>query len=323
MGCFVMDDKKTWPTVCAAVVAYKRPDELDRLLRSLDEQTHMADALLVIDNSVDDDPVADNRRVFERYAARYAAAEFCANTVNVGSAGGFAAAMRRAAGDAYDFVWLLDQDGVADNGCLARLLDAAAQCGGCRRPVLCPVVRAIDDGYVLPDFRCGVGLLGAVAPVADVRGDAPMPIRFAGTHGILASRDAIDLVGVYDDSLYFVGGEDFDWTERAASAGLAVLLVPDAVVRHPDLSKKRAMSSSARVLRGLHHKIGLLAPQFLGYAKGADDKMIMLGFHRRRLNALQYILAVAWSAPIAAVLKLTGVAQVDIGRTISAYLTSR
>jgi len=63
---------------------------------------------------------------------------------NLGSSGGFAEGLRRAHERGDDWIWLLDDDTFADEGCLEALLAGAARAP--RAPSLvCSVVRWRDE----------------------------------------------------------------------------------------------------------------------------------------------------------------------------------
>lgn len=59
------------------------------------------------------------------------------------------------------------------------------------------------------------------------------PVHVEGVSGacILMTREAIDLVGLFDER-YFLHFEDLDWCIRAMSTKLAILFVPHAIAHH-------------------------------------------------------------------------------------------
>src|SRR5665647_624395 len=103
--------------VCAATVAYNNPKELMRLLSSLSNQGQALGGLIIIDNS-DHLYTAENRKVFDTHSKRYPFAHYHKTNCNVGSAGGFRQGMKIAHENGFDWIWLLDQDGVASDLCL-------------------------------------------------------------------------------------------------------------------------------------------------------------------------------------------------------------
>jgi 2-polyprenyl-3-methyl-5-hydroxy-6-metoxy-1,4-benzoquinol methylase len=101
-------------TVAAVIVTYRNPGMLAGLLRSLEGQTHSPGAVIIIDNSPDDDTA-------DMVASSFPNAEYVHCPENIGSAGGFSAGIERAAGR-YEFVWLLDDDVELRPDSLERLL---------------------------------------------------------------------------------------------------------------------------------------------------------------------------------------------------------
>src|SRR5665647_3764031 len=130
--------------ICAVTVAYNNPKELARLLRSLQIHPNL-NGLIVLDNSREE-YLKENEAIFRMYADRYQFTHLAHPKKNIGSAGAFCQGMKIAHEKEFDWVWLLDQDGTAEKGCLASLLRNAAQAD-----ILCPQIVNIDNPeMVLP-----------------------------------------------------------------------------------------------------------------------------------------------------------------------------
>ncbi|MDR1020196.1 MAG: glycosyltransferase [Synergistaceae bacterium] len=283
---------------CAAViVAFEDPRGLIGILRSA--AANRPGFIIVVDNSVDLANRAENERIANSFGALY-----LPQPQNIGSAGGFAVGMERGYRSGAEWVWLLDQDGLAADDCLEKLLENV------QRGILCPAVEAIDGGYPLPDFRCVLNFWGGIVPVGDAGG--VIEIALAGTHGILIHRDVMEAAGFYDGKRFFVGREDFDYSLRAARAGFGLWLVPDAKVFHPDLSQKSGLSETARSLRRIARATSRFTPQFLGFLRGNinpqayDRRALMIKFNMERLSGFRLFAAVVYSAVTLFLLKLAG-----------------
>jgi len=210
--------------VCAITVGYNSPDELTRLLLSLENQNDCLSGLVIIDNSDDRHSLA-NKRIFNFHSKKYFLARYHKTENNVGSAGGFRRGMKIAHENGFQWMWLLDQDGVISSGCLTELLRHAEE-----GDILCPNIFDIErPQYSLPKAYA-VNLLGGWYPA--IWGLTHSQIRAFGTHGALISRKTLDTIGYYDDSLFFVGFEDLDFGYRATQAGLVIVLVLEAEALH-------------------------------------------------------------------------------------------
>ena len=228
--------------IAAVVVTYNRLTLLQELLERLDQVPELTE-VLVIDNASSDGtsewlasalddaqaggPLDAHRSV--RVLARTL-------TTNRGGAGGFhdglAWAMERGA----ELAWLMDDDGLPDDGCLARLLEEDdLDFWG---PVV--VDREQPERLVFP-IRLPGGTR-VVHDLADVRRAAAVPSTGAGNdridgivipfNGVLVTRGLVERIGLPREE-YFIWGDDHEYRLRAEEAGARIATVVDAQVRHP------------------------------------------------------------------------------------------
>ena len=66
----------------------------------------------------------------------------------------------------------------------------------------------------------------------------------AGTQSFALTREVVDRVGVYDESL--PGAHDYDLCLRAGAAGFRILFAPDAVVEHPADPLRKSLDHAFR-----------------------------------------------------------------------------
>jgi len=128
--------------VCAVTVAYNNSNELARLIYSLQTQEGL-NGLIVVDNSRDV-CVNENEETFKAHSGAYPFARYVRTAENIGSAAGFCLGMRIAHEEGFDWVWLLDQDGTVENGCLGSLLKNAEEAD-----ILCPKIVDINRPSVV------------------------------------------------------------------------------------------------------------------------------------------------------------------------------
>src|SRR5581483_3795584 len=66
----------------------------------------------------------------------------------------------------------------------------------------------------------------------------------AGTQSFAFTRDVLERVGRYDESL--TGAHDYDFCLRAGAAGFRILFAPDAVVEHPTDPLRKSLDHAFR-----------------------------------------------------------------------------
>jgi len=335
--------------ICAVTVAYNNPKELARLLRSLQTQPSL-NGLIVLDNSREE-YLKENEAIFRTHADRYVFAHLVHLRKNIGSAGAFCQGMKMAHEKRFDWVWLLDQDGTAENGCLASLLRNAGQAD-----ILCPQIVDIDNPtIVLPQSGAIQNFWGRMVWIAFTQS---RNISFFATHGALISKSVLDRIGYYDPRNFFVGSEDSDYAFRATSEHMVVRLVVEAEACHPDarfrsIEKRRGLIDegvidnisaergrdaidhlSARLLLRVQQSIlhgARLLPEHLGYM---DSRLIgdrncrktqgvaSLSFAylaTKRLTSFQLGVACLYSLLTLLLRKLIGGSRISLKGTVSMY----
>ncbi len=297
--------------VCAITVAYNNPCELTRLLASLEIHNDLLHGLIVIDNS-EDSYGTQNKDVFTRYSPAYAFAQYLKTERNIGSAGGFHDGMEIAHDKGFDWVWLLDQDGTVGPTCLSALLAHSRE-----GEILCPNVIDIDQPRIHAAKVYANNGLGGWYPASWC--STSCRIQTFGTHGALVSRKALDTVGYYNDALFFVGWEDYDYGYRATAAGLDIVFVREAEVLHPC---SRSYNPSNR----------RWAPVHLEYVKASQDSTMcrktralapfsQAYLESRHLLSWQFGAALLYSFLFACYHKATRVQTVSLIATLRLFVT--
>ncbi|UMG93213.1 glycosyltransferase [Nocardioides sp. TF02-7] len=208
--------------VVAVVVTYNRLTLLRRLVARLREVPELAD-VLVVDNASTDG------------TGEWLASEGVPHRTldrNRGGAGGFHHGLEQAVREGADLVWLMDDDGLPEPGCLAALLerverdrlefagpavlaeqDPARLCFPIRLPGSTRVVHAMDDV--------------TAAAVAGLIDDVVIPFN-----GVLVTRSLVDRIGLPREE-FFIWGDDVEYLWRAQRAGARIATVVDARFLHP------------------------------------------------------------------------------------------
>jgi len=220
------------PRVCAVVVTFNRPHLLRRCLEGLRAQTRRVDAVLVVDNASTDDTREVVRQEFPE-------CELLELPENVGGSGGFHAGVKRAYERGFEWLWLMDDDGVPEANCLNQLF--AFNGGESDDPrggtVLVPVQKD-SSGHFYGFAFWRRGEVQATEQILEARERdvlAPLPrfktpvFRFVGP---LISRRVVERVGL-PRADYFIWFDDVEYALRIAKRGKTrVQFVPDALFHH-------------------------------------------------------------------------------------------
>ena len=177
---------------------------------------------ICVDNASTD---GSDRLVEERFPA----VELLRTGANLGFAGGSNAGIARALERGADWVLLLNSDAIAEPGladALARAVEARPDAG-----LLACTILDMDGTsvqYAGASFNARFGYSGRVSTTVP---DGVRDVGRADGAALAVSRAAIERAGVFDESL-FMYVEDVEWSLRIRGAGFAVVVVPDARVRH-------------------------------------------------------------------------------------------
>lgn len=104
-------------TVCAVVLTFNRKELLKKCLNAIIGQTANCAQLIVVDN-------ASHDGTSEMLQIDYPTVQLCRLSENVGAAGGFNLAMRLGVAVGAEFLWVMDDDVIADEVALQELLDS-------------------------------------------------------------------------------------------------------------------------------------------------------------------------------------------------------
>jgi rhamnopyranosyl-N-acetylglucosaminyl-diphospho-decaprenol beta-1,3/1,4-galactofuranosyltransferase len=209
--------------IAAVVVTYNRLEMLQRLVKVLADVPEL-DEVLVVDNA-STDGTGD-------WLDGLDAPEVHGRTLdhNGGGAGGFSEGLRWAVERGADLIWLMDDDGTPQPGCLERLLEHEGELDFWG-PV---VVDETDPERLVFPIRLP-GRTRVVHRMADVRRAASegmirdIVIPF---NGVLVTRELVGRIGL-PRAEFFIWGDDHEYRLRAERAGARIATVVDAWVHHP------------------------------------------------------------------------------------------
>lgn len=209
--------------VCAVIVTYNRKELLRECLQAVLSQTRPVDHILAVDNASTDGTAEMLREEFPQV-------EVLRLPENQGSAGGFHEGMKRAYELDYDWLWLMDDDGIPEADTLGKLIENEPhlEFKGCL--VLSKESKALTAfDYLLPS--------GAISrDVKEILRAYPEGrlIGFLNPYsGCLVHRSVISKIGLPRKEL-FIWGDEVEYFLRAKHKGIVVGTVLSAAFYHPE-----------------------------------------------------------------------------------------
>ncbi len=231
---------------------------------------------------------------------RFPQVELIRTGANLGFAGGNNVGLRRAFERGADWVLLLNNDATVEPG-LVEALDAAAAARPDAGLLACKVLD--EDGltvqYAGARVRARLGYSGRLRGHGgpDVY-DEIVDVDRADGAAMAVSRTAADRAGLLDERL-FAYVEDVEWSLRIRAAGFAVVLVPDARVRHRGSASSGGRASTTNLFYGVRNTIVVyeeharLPPGARAVRRGVivGAHLVQAAFHPDRRAAAVAVLA--------------------------------
>ena len=270
--------------IVAVVVTFNRRALLERLLGELVTTEGLAE-IVVVDNASTDGTADWVRSLVEERGTSVSKPQvhLVALDTNTGGAGGFHTGIETAIERGADLVWLMDDDGMPQPDCLARLLrETELDFWG---PL---VVDESDPGRLVFPIRLP-GSARVVHDLADVEA-AAVDGRIDGIvipfNGVLVTRDLVERIG-YPRAEFFIWGDDHEYRLRAEAAGARIATVVDAAVLHPSVG-----SLGTPMMFGLttyNH-----SPSDLKHYCMARNNVVNLRTYRGWLAVLAFLVKTVW-----------------------------
>jgi GT2 family glycosyltransferase len=240
------------PHVAVIVLSWNGREDTLGCLGSLQHATYPELSVVCVDNGSTDGSA-------DAVAAAFPEVTLVRLPQNLGFAGGMNAGLRVALESGADAALTLNNDMVVQPGFVEPLADALAE-----DPVAaaaCAQVLFADPPdrvwYAGAEWRPRRGHHGRHLGHGGPPLDAALPpfvTERACAGAMLAPRSALERVGLFDESL-FAYAEDVDWSLRAWTAGLHVLVVPASVVRHRVSAASGGASAPTTIYYGLRNGI--------------------------------------------------------------------
>lgn len=214
-------------TVAAVVVTYNRKILLARCLDAVLAQTRPVDRVILVDNcSTDGTPELLESGGYLRNRS----VEYVRLPENTGGAGGFHEGMKRAHELGYDWLWMMDDDGMPVTDTLEMLLKCVPRIlfRGC-------LVINMDDPTGDELAFCLSGPRGTVHKISELRCTEEYGLweEFANPfNGVLISREVVERIGLPKKEL-FIWGDEKEYLLRAKKLCIPIGTVLGAKFLHP------------------------------------------------------------------------------------------
>ena len=213
--------------VCAVIVTFNRKTLLMRTLTALYAQTRPVDTILIIDNASSDGTpellveqgfLAKDNLIYQRLDN------------NTGGAGGFYTGVKHAYEMGYDWLWLMDDDGYPTPTCLEKLLAYRTDFD-----FYGPLVLSDDDKTALSfpiTLPASNKIIRTKQQIPTANSNAILSDVLIPFNGVLLDSNLVKKIG-FPESMFFIWGDDIEYTKRARQAGARIATLSDIEFYHP------------------------------------------------------------------------------------------
>ena len=198
--------------ICAIVVTYNRLSDLKKCIVALKEQTLKCDIIIINNGSTDGT---------KEYLATIDGVNVI-NQNNLGGAGGFYSGTKYAYEHGYEWVWMMDDDGLPDKDQLKQLLFTASRHGF---KILNALVIDKED-----HSRLAFGKHEPIDTINIQNEYIKQPL--SPFNGTFIHRSVIDKVGFIKKEM-FIWGDEQEYMARIRQGGFTPYTVTKAIHYHP------------------------------------------------------------------------------------------
>jgi GT2 family glycosyltransferase len=212
--------------VAAVVVTFNRLDLLKECIESLREQNHKIDNIYVVNNGSNDgtsDWLLNQSGLI------------VLNESNLGSSNGFFVGIKKAYDDGNDWIWCLDDDTIANQDALGKLMESN-KISNPSTGFICSVVNWIDGE--LHKMNVVMPLTNKYNIYKNIIEDNSVEVNGASFVSLLLSRNAIKDCGLPIKE-FFIWGDDAEYTSRISKQFKCFLKI-DSIVVHKTIKNETA-----------------------------------------------------------------------------------
>ncbi len=211
--------------VACVVVTYNRLNLLKRCVESLRSQSCKDFKTIVVNNGSTDGTA---EWLFDQTDIT------TINQENLGGAGGFYAGMKRAYEEGYDWIWMMDDDGVTDKDQLKYLLQGAEIAQSL-------FVNALVCNYEEPEkLAFGNTMKGkSINTTREAQTYDFIPDSISPFNGTFIHREVIKKIGMIKKEM-FIWGDETEYSQRARKNGFKLYTITKAIHYHPSIKFPRS-----------------------------------------------------------------------------------
>ncbi|WP_413305712.1 glycosyltransferase family 2 protein [Bacillus sp. 1P10SD] len=214
--------------IAAIVVTFNRKECLQNCLISLLEQTKKVDRIFIIDNASTDGTENFVKSTFSQFED----IEYIRLNKNIGGAGGFNYGLKTAFDNGYDYMWVMDDDGIPQSNCLEELLNINHKTGG---EYICSSVINQDDHdtFVFGLFdKQNNKMIRNLNDVSIYKSKGYIEGCANPFNGLLLTRNLIVRAGLPKKEL-FIWGDEIEYELRVINKGFKIYTAINAIHLHP------------------------------------------------------------------------------------------
>jgi len=228
--------------IACCIVTYNRLELLKRCVSSVEQQTFRNFDIVVVNNG-STDGTTEWLAMHKSYIT--------INQANVGGAGGFCKAMTYSYNSGYDWMWLMDDDGVAEEKQLSEL-----------------VSKSIENGLLFTNaLVCNIDSpkelsfgLNAYKSVKEAQAKTLIVGSINPFNGTFINRKVVDKIGFIKKEM-FIWGDEMEYMLRAQKNNITVTTVTTAIHFHPP-----GRSSMKRLLPFVNRPVYIVEKDRIKYA---------------------------------------------------------
>lgn len=205
--------------IATVVVTYNRLELLKECIDSLRKQTRKIDEIFVINNSSIDGT--------EEWLSK----EKDLTTItqpNSGGAGGFYTGIKTAYDKGYDWIWVMDDDGLPLKNALEELLKRANSTVGVINSLVVSKSNQNELSFGLGDYK-----LNKLYIIFEQVANREFVNGANFFNGTMIARETISRVG-FPNPLFFIYGDELDYYSRIRYLGITIITIPTSVLKHPN-----------------------------------------------------------------------------------------